>query len=211
MKRLLPMAVSKYERRPWSWSPDGRRLAVADSYDDGDGDTDLVHRLGLVSADGSGFEWIYQREGGFSMDHSWSPAGQRSPSSAVSTHDFRGDDVCLADAGSTAIRNLTKTEDRSESLAGWSPNGNMLAYTTYAFPGGDHSFDGIYALDVRSEASVRLTKLGGEPSWSPDGRWISFWANSLAPDLYIVRPDGTNLTRIARLALRDVWQPVLRR
>jgi tricorn protease-like protein len=31
------------------------------------------------------------------------------------------------------------------------------------------------------------------PVWSPDGQWIAFWKDS---DVYKIRPDGTDLTRL---------------
>jgi TolB protein len=72
----------------------------------------------------------------------------------------------------------------------------MLAFRGYYAVG-----DGAYALYVvRADGCGvhRLTRsIAGNPSWSPDGKWISF-DTSGAGEIWKVHPNGRGLTRIAR-------------
>jgi Tol biopolymer transport system component len=56
-------------------------------------------------------------------------------------------------------------------------------------------------LDLESGQQTNVTNhpsLDIEPAWSPDSQWIVFASNREDPnfDLYIIRPDGTGLTRL---------------
>ena len=88
----------------------------------------------------------------------------------------------------------------------------MIAYGAHGpDPRVEDDDTGIFVVSAAGGSPLRLTRHRGDISWSPDGRWISFWSDSTSPNLYVVRADGRQLTRIAQLALRETWQPRPRR
>ena len=86
----------------------------------------------------------------------------------------------------------------------WSPDGNKIAFV---------SDDQLTLMNADgSGKQVFLTMgLGLPPVWSPDGRWIAFLGlkrNEFFPViLYVVRPDGSELTELAEVASMPTWSP----
>lgn len=83
----------------------------------------------------------------------------------------------------------------------WSPDGRRIVFSSF-------SAEGTSAIHVASVASGRTRTLIRAPrpeyvanaTWSPDGMWILFERGQeepYAPELYLVRPDGRDLRRLA--------------
>jgi WD40-like Beta Propeller Repeat len=75
---------------------------------------------------------------------------------------------------------------------------------------------GLFALQLNGTELTRLTTTSGTdwvPNWSPSGREIVFLRDEtgLDDDIYVVRSDGTGLTRLTNTPTRDevnpVWSP----
>ncbi len=95
----------------------------------------------------------------------------------------------------------------------WSPDGARLVF----------QYDGLWIADISTAdiSRISLDLSGGKlenpylvkPAWSPGGEWIVFLNESgFAGDIYLVRPDGTELKRLTSTGdvSRDgnlVWSP----
>jgi TolB protein len=149
---------------PWSWSPDGTRIALHTN-------RDLNVEIYTMAADGSDFQRLTREFAPDTMP-TWSPDG----TTIVFT---RGDpahsDLYRMDAGGSNIVRLTNLEGYEHSPT-WSPDGESIA-----FIGGDGSpsvFGESGALWMigadGSDPLLLLDQPAGAPSWSPDGRSIAF-------------------------------------
>ncbi len=102
--------------------------------------------------------------------------------------------VFVVDVDGTDVRRLTPW---GSAFLGtnWSPDGEWIAF--------QRPYGRLFLVRPDGtglhEVPLRLPRGAGasEPSWSPDGGWIVFVVGrDQASDLYAVRPDGTDLTRI---------------
>lgn len=67
----------------------------------------------------------------------------------------------------------------------------------------------IYVLDLEARRTIRLTdgREDVQPAWSPDGQRIAYRSNN---EIYVVRADGTEATRVTHHPGRDsapTWSP----
>jgi Tol biopolymer transport system component len=141
---------------------------------------------------------------------SWSPDGREivfasnrpSPKGSI-------DQLYVMSADGSGVRRLTWSDEDAREPS-FSPDGKWIVYTANALDAsGDYS--GAGAIDAISAdgGQVRFLSRGlrgdaDHPSWSPDGRWIAFsilFESNTDPigheDLYVVRPDGSGLRRLA--------------
>lgn len=152
----------------------------------------------LIAAGASGRRRLTRD--GRSTDPAWSPDGRR-----LAYVSFAGGDgeILVSDARGRHVRRLTRNRVE-DVLPSWSPDGRRIAFAS------DRSgaFE-IYVLDVQGGEVDRVTRFASEqygafyPAWSPDGRWIAFASAARSPEnqeIYVVRPDGTGLTRLTRTA-----------
>jgi Tol biopolymer transport system component len=152
---------------------------------------------------------------GMSSDQpAWSPDGTRIAFTSwrQSNGGLIGDPYVIGSDGEH-LRRLTNNDFREE-FAAWSPDGERIAFGALR----DGNFD-IFEIrtdgtDVRRITTHPATDF--RPAWSPDGEWLAFCssrhdfngADTYKYDIYVMRPDGSDVRRITRhdlLAIRPSW------
>lgn len=103
----------------------------------------------------------------------------------------------------------------------WSPDARQLAWLVGGELGGGGSYkSGLAVFDLAAKTGSLMhvfEPAGGgtfptDVTWSPDGGWIAFVtageppATGRAPNLWVIRPDGTGETYVAE-GLNPVWSP----
>ncbi len=187
------------------WSPDGARIAFVSS----DG-------LWVMNADGSNASVLVPATApSYLDDPSWSPDGRTIAFSRTLVRDDRStstlETVAIADGTFEVVAGPWR--DAFSAGATWSPDGTQLAYEWVHFPGPSLDVEptgvDLAVLTLRTgKVSTLLdpTRFPETADWSPDGRWIVAGYRPTpgadAPDLYLVRPDGSDLRRVTTLTDR---------
>jgi Tol biopolymer transport system component len=163
------------------WSPGGSTLAFA-----GQGNVYLI--------DGDGTNQRKLVAGDYPA---WSPDGTRLAF-------VRANDLWIVNTDGSGERRLTSNGLETTSRPDWSPDGRSLVVAR----AGD-----IYLVDAESGGERDLTpgdRPESSPVWSPDGSAIAFAQGYLSNNccggsIYVVRPDGSGLTRLSDGETRDTF------
>ncbi|MDT8306842.1 MAG: hypothetical protein RRC07_12985, partial [Anaerolineae bacterium] len=152
-----------------SWSPDGQWL-VFESYRSGSLD------LFLLSSDGEQGPIPLTQHPAPDFSPAWSPDGRHIAFTSWRSGNKDIYILSLDDAADNAAHNITGTPRQSEDNPAFSPDGAFLAY--------DDASSGrrlVYALplsDYRPAGQPVSHGQGQHPSWSPDGKALTFIYNS---------------------------------
>jgi len=179
-----------------NWSPDGTQIAY------GSGAAGLTGPLGVIHypldiyvarADGGGARRL-TFHGGLNTQPSWSPDGSK----IVFVSDRDGPYQVWVMASSGAGQHPLTSVGQNGSPA-WSPDGAQIVFHSERdYPGGYKA--AVYVMRADGSDQHRLVNgEGSYPDWSRDGRWIAFLsARDGGSEIYAVRPDGSELTRLTR-------------
>ncbi len=110
-----------------------------------------------------------------------------------------GDDrwfLQVMSADGTHHTRLAEGQGEFLSPPSWSPDGADLAFASDR-----EGHDDIWVIDIDGGHLTNLTNdeaRDHSPAWSPDGQWIAFASvrDSLYWELYLMRPDGSELHRL---------------
>ncbi len=162
-------------------------------------------RLFISNADGSGERPLTQ-PGSLDYNPSWSPKGDW----IVFTSERAGSaDLYRIHPDGSGLDRLTD-DPAYDDQGSFSPNEKEIVFVTTRAEGRAN----LWVLDVGTRKARSLTSGNGgdfRPAWSPDGKWIAFSSDrgsSLPPakgrwerlhlvDIYLIRPDGSDLKRIS--------------
>jgi Tol biopolymer transport system component len=167
-----------------AWSPDGSLIAFSGT-----------KGLTVIRPDGTGRRVLPHTEGG--EYPSWSPDGSRI---AFTSNVMRQHTMCIARADGSKVVDLSRVGEGWQM--DWSPDGRSIIFTSRR----DHpdNYTDLYAMRPDGSAVRRLThRLGQTPAWSPDGDHIVF----SAPGLFVMDPDGSNVTALPTPGLGETTLP----
>jgi Tol biopolymer transport system component len=184
------------------WSPDGDLIAFLEAPTCGPCGVGMPWALTVMNPDGTGVRKVGDVP---SPDRpAWSPDGQTiiyggewsdPPTSANGLQSIRLD--------GTAQRQFSKEHD---SYPSWSPDGRFAVLRDVGTTEDGYVLFGLFVADGNGSTPHAVTLplvLGGPLALSPDGAWLAFPATTSRTfdatsqlDLWIVRPDGTDLRNL---------------
>jgi len=146
-----------------AWSPNGQSIAFERS------DADGIRAIYIVGVDGLGFRKL-SSSGSDSWSPTWTPDSQQIIFISQ-TNDRSTLQVYYAAVDGSSI-NMFMSSDTPVNRIALSPNGKLLVYTV-----GTEIESQIFIYDVTLKTITRLLDAPERltyPSWSPDGRFITF-------------------------------------
>jgi Tol biopolymer transport system component len=173
------------------WSPDGKRVAFM-------ANPDGRFQIFVVNEDGSGLKQVSHSRFA-ATEAAWYPDGRRLCYTEERRRGLRKSYTLITLDLATGAESKTLPDfGRSSSLAEFSPDGSLMAFT-----GGRLIGWAVFIHDFRTGETRVLTEGGGacRPHFSPDGKRIAFVSSEADKkgDIWLINPDGTGKERLTDL------------
>lgn len=201
-REVVQLTNNDFEDSAPSWSPDGKSIVFQREDEHGNRDVWQIDADGRIERNLTNTPDVREQHPRYAPDG----AAIVFDSNRAETVEGGGEDGIQ----NYEIYSMSLLTDSLSRLTAWhrwdmypslSPDANRLVWRR-ALPGeesGEQQFD-IFVKDMATGEEVNLTNheaLDTNPHWSPSGDWIVFASNRSGPfDLYVVRPDGSDLRRI---------------
>jgi Tol biopolymer transport system component len=180
------------------WSPDGTRLAYTFFEPDG------TNKIATVHDDGSGQQIVAGPQGAITECPSWSPDQSKmvfdfSPTTDPNTAGF-STHLYVMNANGTDPRPLLSPSVQGFDVEPrWQPTGDLITFARIRKGTRGIQQEAVFVVKTDGTGLRQLTSDGlapEHPTWSPDGRWITFNDASYKPgvqeSVWVMRPDGTD-------------------
>jgi Tol biopolymer transport system component len=193
-----------------AWSPDDSMIAFAVGAGANFGSHMNPARIAVIQPDGTGFRYLTSDKENAGYP-SWSPDSKQIVYRVVGSEQG----LRIVNLDDDRVTLLT---DQADDFPGWSPRGDVIAFTSFRSGGFE-----IYSIHPDGSDVIRLTHDEGNDahgSWSPDGEWYIFsssragWKDEAMlcgggdqpyAGLYAMHGDGTGVRQLTD----DQWEDAL--
>jgi len=191
----VPLSTRKGLNITASWSPDGSKIALAMSKD---GNSEIY----TIAKNGSNPVRLTINPA-IEVSPVWSPDGAKI---AFVSDRMGKPQIFTMNADGGNVQRLTHAGGYNVNPA-WSPKGDKILYAR-----SEGGFQ-IHSINPDGSGDTQLTSVGSNenPSWSTDGRFITFSSKRAGGDgIYVMRADGTGQIKVNKSrggSTQPSWSP----
>ncbi|HET7468566.1 MAG TPA: LpqB family beta-propeller domain-containing protein [Gemmatimonadales bacterium] len=196
-REVRQLTTDEADHEDPAWSPDGNTIAFVHLKDG-------HARIAIMPAAGGPAE-ILTRADKRVIHPSWSPDSRRIIYCAdddLKPPKKNPASVMVLDLASRQVRELISGGVNTYPV--WSPDGRWIAFRRMVHDTNSE----VFLADSAGRGARNLTNspaFDGWPAWSPDGRLIAFASNRGGTgdyEIYVMKPDGSEVRRVARTSGR---------
>ncbi|MDX1585585.1 MAG: hypothetical protein R3222_02530 [Balneolaceae bacterium] len=172
-----------------TWSPDQKKLAFRREITRG-GDIMIYNFEDQTVTNLTDVPGVFIED----RQPAWSPDGTQI---VYSSSESGRMNIWLMNSDGSGKRQLRFTE-MYDTEATWSTDGKKIIYRTNYAGGSDFT---VYNTETEEFERLEIPGYEFMPAWSPDGRWIAMVRRENLqdrPEIFLMRPDGTELKRITK-------------